>query len=159
MGHAPSIMDYSRFSCVAQPGGWNSGGGPRLSHVLNTLRYFRSEVGLYAVHRKRRPPRKEKATRSTKWARVQDTTLWAALLNRRRSGLRFWRVDRSGGSLDAIKSTAAGGEEPAACGEDAAAAPRPTKRASLTKGSFGTLQPCTRAMDARNERRRDCGSD
>ncbi len=104
MGHAPSIMDYSRFNYVAQP----EDGIPVADLVPRIGPYdiFAMKWG-YTPITEAKTSEEEKATLD-KWARVQDTTPWLRFSTAGAAGSDFGELTEAVGDADAIKSTAAG---------------------------------------------------
>lgn len=104
MGHAPSIMDYSRFNYVAQP----EDGIPVEDLVPRVGPYdtFAIKWG-YAPIADAKTSEEEKPKLDS-WARAQDTTPWLRFSTAGAAGSDFGELTEAVGDADAIKSTALG---------------------------------------------------
>ena len=104
MGHAPSIMDYSRFNYVAQPEdnipveNLVPGIGPY--DIWATAWGYKPVPGI-------KTPDDEKATLD-KWAREQDSTPWFRFSTNGSAGSDPGELTEAVGDADAMKSTALG---------------------------------------------------
>ena len=104
MGHAPSIMDYSRFNYVAQPED-----GILVEDLV-------PRIGPYDVFATRwgyTPIPEAKSADAEKpkldeWAREQDKTPWLRFSTAGAGGADFGELTEAVGDADAIKSSAAG---------------------------------------------------
>ena len=115
MGHAPSIMDYSRFNYVAQPE--DGIAVEDLVPRIGPYDIWATQWG-YTPIPDAKTPEDEKPTLDG-WAREQDKTPVAALLHRRRSRLRSRRAHRSRGRRRRHQVHRRRPQEPAARGQDA----------------------------------------
>jgi hypothetical protein len=104
MGHAPSIMDYSRFNYVAQPE----------DHI--PVEYLTPRIGPYDIWATKwgyspitgaKTSDEEKPTLD-QWAREQDKTPWYRFSTPSAAGSDPGELTEAVGDADAVKSTAAG---------------------------------------------------
>ncbi|HTA44599.1 MAG TPA: zinc-dependent metalloprotease [Bryobacteraceae bacterium] len=104
MGHAPSIMDYSRFNYVAQP----EDGIPVEDLVPRIGPYdtFAIKWG-YSPIADAKTSEAEKP-KLNEWARVQDKTPWLRFSTAGAAGSDFGELTEAVGDADAIKSSAMG---------------------------------------------------
>ncbi len=104
MGHAPSIMDYSRFNYVAQPE--DGIAVEDLVPRIGPYDVFAMKWG-YTPIPGAQSPEQEKAKLDA-WARVQDTTPWLRFSTAGAAGSDFGELTEAVGDADAIKSSAMG---------------------------------------------------
>lgn len=104
MGHAPSIMDYSRFNYVAQP----EDGIPVEDLVPRVGPYdtFALKWGYTPIPEARTS--EEEKPKLDSWARVQDTTPWLRFSTAGAAGADFGELTEAVGDADSIKSSALG---------------------------------------------------
>ncbi len=104
MGHAPSIMDYSRFNYVAQPE--DKIAVEDLIPRIGPYDTFAIRWG-YSPIPEAKTSEEEKPTLD-KWARVQDETPWLRFTTAGAFGSDFGELTEAVGDADAIKSSAMG---------------------------------------------------
>jgi hypothetical protein len=104
MGHAPSIMDYSRFNYIAQPE--DNIAVEDLVPRIGPYDIFAMKWG-YTPIAEAKTSEDEKPTLD-KWARVQDTTPWLRFSTAGAAGSDFGELTEAVGDADAIKSSALG---------------------------------------------------
>jgi Met-zincin/Domain of unknown function (DUF5117)/Domain of unknown function (DUF5118) len=104
MGHAPSIMDYSRFNYVAQPE--DGIAVEDLVPRIGPYDVWATRWG-YAPIAEARAPEDEKPTLDA-WAREQDATPWLRFSTSGAGGSDPGDLTEAVGDADAVKSTAAG---------------------------------------------------
>ncbi len=104
MGHAPSIMDYSRFNYVAQPE--DKIPVEDLVPGIGPYDVWATKWG-YSPIPDAKTPEQERPTLD-KWAREQDTTPWLRFSTARSSGSDPGELTEAVGDADAVKSTGLG---------------------------------------------------
>ena len=104
MGHAPSIMDYSRFNYVAQPE--DKIAVEDLVPGIGPYDTFAIKWG-YTPILQATSSEQEKTTLD-KWARAQDETPWLRFSTAGAAGSDFGELTEAVGDADAIKSSASG---------------------------------------------------
>jgi Met-zincin/Domain of unknown function (DUF5117)/Domain of unknown function (DUF5118) len=104
MGHAPSIMDYSRFNYVAQPE--DGIAVEDLVPRIGPYDQFAIKWG-YTPIASAKTPEAEKA-KLNEWARAQDTTPWLRFSTAGAAGSDFGELTEAVGDADAIKSSGMG---------------------------------------------------
>jgi hypothetical protein len=104
MGHAPSIMDYSRFNYVAQPE--DGIAVDDLVPRIGPYDFFATKWG-YSMIGEAKTPDDEKP-RLNEWAREQDKTPWLRFSTAGAAGSDFGELTEAVGDADAIKSSAMG---------------------------------------------------
>ncbi len=104
MGHAPSIMDYSRFNYVAQPE--DGIAVEDLVPRVGPYDVFAMKWG-YTPIAEAKTSEDEKPTLD-RWARVQDTTPWLRFSTSGAAGSDYGELTEAVGDADAIKSSALG---------------------------------------------------
>jgi len=104
MGHAPSIMDYSRFNYVAQPE--DNIAVDDLIPRIGPYDTFAIKWG-YTPIAQAKTSEQEKPTLD-KWARAQDETPWLRFSTAAAYGSDFGELTEAVGDADAIKSSAMG---------------------------------------------------
>jgi hypothetical protein len=103
MGHAPSIMDYSRFNYVAQPE--DDIAVEDLVPRIGPYDVFATKWGYTPIDAK--SPEDEKV-KLNEWARAQDTTPWLRFSTVGAAGSDFGELTEAVGDADAVKSSAMG---------------------------------------------------
>ncbi|HWF07495.1 MAG TPA: zinc-dependent metalloprotease [Bryobacteraceae bacterium] len=103
MGHAPSIMDYSRFNYVAQPE--DGIAVEDLVPRIGPYDVFALKWGYTPITAK--SPDDEKV-KLNEWARAQDTTPWLRFSTAGAAGSDFGELTEAVGDADAVKSSALG---------------------------------------------------
>jgi hypothetical protein len=104
MGHAPSIMDYSRFNYVAQPED-----GIAVEDLVPRI----GPYDTFAIQWGYQPIPQAKSSEEEKpkldeWARQQDKTPWLRFSTAGAAGSDYGELTEAVGDADAIKSTAMG---------------------------------------------------
>ncbi len=145
MGAAPSIMDYARFNYVAQPE--DKIAVEDLVPRIGPYDVWATKWG-YTPIPDAKTAEEEKPTLD-KWAHEQDTTPWFRFSTANSAGSDPGELTEAIGDADAIKSTTAGREEPAARGQDADARHHRQGGRALRR-SGRTLRAHAGAVDARD---------
>jgi len=104
MGHAPSIMDYSRFNYVAQPE--DGIAVEDLIPRIGPYDVFATKWGYTPIPEAKTS--EEEKPKLDEWAREQDKTPWLRFSTAGAAGSDFGELTEAVGDADAVKSSAMG---------------------------------------------------